>query len=129
MGGSWSVPSRPPCGWVLTLLSVRVLQNKASVEKTKLALESERSELQIELQSLTQSKNDSEHRRKKVEAQLQELQLKHTESERQKKELSEKVAKMQVRGAIAALGRAIRGAWTDDTDGQTSYMISYLSLY
>ncbi|KAI4888399.1 hypothetical protein NFI96_018868, partial [Prochilodus magdalenae] len=70
-------------------------RNKASVEKTKLALESERSELQIELQSLTQSKNDSEHRRKKVEAQLQELQLKHTESERQKKELSEKVAKMQ----------------------------------
>ncbi|KAL7825777.1 hypothetical protein SRHO_G00335150 [Serrasalmus rhombeus] len=71
-------------------------RNKASVEKAKQALESERSELQIELKSLTQSKNDSEHRRKKAEAQLQELQLKQAESERQKKELSDKVAKMQV---------------------------------
>ncbi|XP_022530909.1 myosin-9a [Astyanax mexicanus] len=71
-------------------------RSKASVDKAKHALESERSELQIELQSLTQSKNDSEHRRKKAETLLQELQLKHAESERQRKELSEKVTKMQL---------------------------------
>lgn len=66
------------------------------MEKAKHALESEHSELQIELQSVTQSKNDSEHRRKKAEAQLQELQLKHSESERQKKEMADKMSTMQV---------------------------------
>uniref|UniRef100_A0AAY5EQB5 Myosin-9 n=1 Tax=Electrophorus electricus TaxID=8005 RepID=A0AAY5EQB5_ELEEL len=71
-------------------------RNKASVEKTKQALESERNELQIELQSVSQSKNDSEHRRKKAEAQLQEVQLKCSEGERQKKELADKVTKLQV---------------------------------
>ncbi|XP_076871464.1 myosin-9a [Brachyhypopomus gauderio] len=71
-------------------------RNKASVEKTKQALESERNELQIELQSVSQSKNDSEHRRKKAEAQLQEVQLKYGESERQKKELTDKVTKLQL---------------------------------
>ncbi|XP_063058096.1 myosin-9a [Engraulis encrasicolus] len=70
-------------------------RNKASVEKTKHALESERNELQIELKSLSDSKNDSEHRRKKAESQLQEIQIKHTESERQRQELASKVAKMQ----------------------------------
>ncbi|XP_026877731.2 myosin-9a [Electrophorus electricus] len=70
-------------------------RNKASVEKTKQALESERNELQIELQSVSQSKNDSEHRRKKAEAQLQEVQLKCSEGERQKKELADKVTKLQ----------------------------------
>uniref|UniRef100_A0A4W4GYI8 Myosin-9 n=1 Tax=Electrophorus electricus TaxID=8005 RepID=A0A4W4GYI8_ELEEL len=68
---------------------------RASVEKTKQALESERNELQIELQSVSQSKNDSEHRRKKAEAQLQEVQLKCSEGERQKKELADKVTKLQ----------------------------------
>lgn len=77
-------------------LFTSVLQSKVSVEKAKIALESERSELQIELQSVTQSKNDSESRRKKAEAQLQELQLKHGESEKQKKEMAEKMSKMQV---------------------------------
>lgn len=67
-----------------------------SVEKTKQALESERNELQIELQTLMQGKGDSEHRRKKAETQLQELQVKHVESERQRMELAEKVTKMQV---------------------------------
>lgn len=67
------------------------------MEKTKQALESELNELQIELQSLTQSKGDSEHRRKKAEAQLQELEIKSTENERQKKDLSDKLTKMQVR--------------------------------
>ncbi|KAI2663271.1 Myosin-9 [Labeo rohita] len=71
-------------------------RNKASVEKAKQALESERNELQIELKSLTQGKNESEHRRKKAESQLQELQVKHGESERQKQELADKVSKMQV---------------------------------
>lgn len=66
------------------------------MEKAKQALESERNELQIELQSLSQGKNESEHRRKKAESQLQELQVKHVESERQKQELADKVAKMQV---------------------------------
>uniref|UniRef100_A0A671R901 Myosin-9-like n=1 Tax=Sinocyclocheilus anshuiensis TaxID=1608454 RepID=A0A671R901_9TELE len=67
-----------------------------SVDKAKQALESERNELQIELQSLSQGKNESEHRRKKAESQLQELQVKHGESERQKQELADKVSKMQV---------------------------------
>lgn len=71
-------------------------QNKASVEKTKQALESERNELQIELKSLSDSKNDSEQRRKKAESSLQELNIKHTESERQRQDLASKVAKMQV---------------------------------
>uniref|UniRef100_W5L7C8 Myosin-9 n=1 Tax=Astyanax mexicanus TaxID=7994 RepID=W5L7C8_ASTMX len=70
-------------------------RNKASVEKTKQALESERNELQIELQTLMQGKGESEHRRKKAEAQVQELQVKHAESEKARAELSEKVAKMQ----------------------------------
>lgn len=72
------------------------LQNKVSMEKAKQALESERNELSIELQSLLQGKGESEHRRKKAEAQVQELQLKHTESERQRIELAEKLAKTQV---------------------------------
>uniref|UniRef100_A0A673HSC4 Myosin-9 n=1 Tax=Sinocyclocheilus rhinocerous TaxID=307959 RepID=A0A673HSC4_9TELE len=70
-------------------------RSKASVDKAKQALESERNELQIELQSLSQGKNESEHRRKKAESQLQELQVKHGESERQKQELADKVSKMQ----------------------------------
>lgn len=73
-----------------------VPQNKASTDKAKQALESERNELQIELKTLTQGKNDSEHKRKKAEAQLQELQVKHGESERQRVELADKVTKMQV---------------------------------
>ncbi len=73
-----------------------ILQGKASVEKAKQTLESERNELQIELQSLSQGKNESEHRRKKAESQLQELQVKHGESEKQKQELADKVSKMQV---------------------------------
>uniref|UniRef100_A0A8C7R735 Myosin-9 n=1 Tax=Oncorhynchus mykiss TaxID=8022 RepID=A0A8C7R735_ONCMY len=70
-------------------------RNKVSVDKTKQALESERNELAIELQTLMQGKGDSEHRRKKAEAQVQELQVKHGESERQRIELAERVAKMQ----------------------------------
>lgn len=66
------------------------------MEKAKQALESERNELAIEVQTLMQGKGDSEHRRKKAEAQVQELQLKHSESERQRLELAEKLAKVQV---------------------------------
>lgn len=72
------------------------LQNKVSVEKAKQALESEWNELQIELQTLTQGKGDSEHRRKKAEAQVQELQVKYGESERQRQEVATKMTKMQV---------------------------------
>ncbi|KAM6956926.1 myosin-9 isoform 2-T2 [Aplochiton taeniatus] len=70
-------------------------RNKVSVEKTKQALESERNELAIELQTLMQGKGESEHRRKKAEGQVTELQVKHAESERQRLELAERVAKMQ----------------------------------
>ena len=79
------------------------LQNKVSVDKAKQALESERNELQIELQTLMQGKGESEHRRKKAEAQVQELQVKHAESEKQRAELAEKVTKMQVRNATSQL--------------------------
>uniref|UniRef100_A0A672GLQ0 Myosin-9 n=1 Tax=Salarias fasciatus TaxID=181472 RepID=A0A672GLQ0_SALFA len=68
---------------------------KVSVEKTKQALESQLSELQIELDTLTKGKSDSEHRRKKAESQLQELQIKHEEAERQRQDLESKTAKMQ----------------------------------
>uniref|UniRef100_A0A8C4IE34 Myosin-9 n=1 Tax=Dicentrarchus labrax TaxID=13489 RepID=A0A8C4IE34_DICLA len=70
-------------------------RNKVSMEKAKQALESERNELAIELQTLMQGKTDSEHRRKKAETQVQELLLKHSESERQRVELAEKLAKVQ----------------------------------
>ncbi|XP_049416604.1 myosin-9-like isoform X1 [Epinephelus fuscoguttatus] len=70
-------------------------RNKVSMEKAKQALESERNELAIELQTLMQGKGESEHRRKKAEAQVQELQLKHSESERQRTELAEKLNKTQ----------------------------------
>lgn len=73
-----------------------MLQNKVSMEKAKQALESERNELVIEVQTLMQSKGESEHRRKKAEAQVQELQLKYSESERQRVEMVEKLTKMQV---------------------------------
>lgn len=75
-----------------------LLQNKASVDKAKQALESEYNELQIELKTLTQGKGDSEQRRKKAESQVQELQVKHGESERQRQELAEKMTKIQVQG-------------------------------
>ncbi|XP_069557267.1 myosin-9-like isoform X1 [Brachyistius frenatus] len=70
-------------------------RNKVSMEKAKQALESERNELTIEMQTLMQGKGDSEHRRKKAEAQVQELLLKHSESERQRVELAEKLTKVQ----------------------------------
>lgn len=66
------------------------------MEKAKQALESERNELSIEMQTLMQGKTDSEHRRKKAESQVQELQLKYSESERQRLELAEKLTKVQV---------------------------------
>lgn len=72
------------------------LQNKVSMEKAKQALESERNELAIEMQTLMQGKGESEHRRKKAEGQVQELLVKHSESERQRLEQAEKMAKMQV---------------------------------
>lgn len=73
------------------------LQNKVSMEKAKQALESEKNELSIEVQTLMQGKGESEHRRKKAEAQVQELQLKFTESERQRTEMADKLTKVQVK--------------------------------
>lgn len=71
-------------------------QNKVSMEKAKQALESEKNELSIELQTLMHGKGESEHRRKKAEGLLQELQLKHSESERQRVEMTDKLSKLQV---------------------------------
>lgn len=70
---------------------------KASLEKAKQTLESERGELASEVKALLQGKGDSEHKRKKVEAQLQELQGRFTEGERVRTELADKVTKLQVR--------------------------------
>ncbi|XP_028827327.1 myosin-9a [Denticeps clupeoides] len=92
------VEVRQKHGQALEVLSEQLEQtkrSKVSVDKAKQALESEKNELQIELQSLTQSKGESEHRRKKAEAQLQELQVKHNESERHRHELTDKLAKIQ----------------------------------
>lgn len=88
------------------------LQNKVSVEKAKQAIESELNELQIEMNTLTQGKGDSEHRRKKAEAQVQELQVKYGESERQRQEVTEKMAKMQVQYGQSALLEGIH--WVED---------------
>lgn len=71
-------------------------KSKVSTDKAKQALESEKNELVIELQTLSQSKGDSEQRRKKAEALVQELQLKFSESERQRLESVEKLTKAQV---------------------------------
>lgn len=79
-----------------TIKTCPSLQNKVSMEKAKQALESERNELAIEMQTLMQGKGESEHRRKKAESQVQELLVKHSESERQRVELAEKLAKVQV---------------------------------
>ena len=67
------------------------------MDKAKQALDSEKSELVIEVQTLLQGKGELEHRKKKAETQLQELQIKHGEAERQRHDLAEKVTKMQVR--------------------------------
>ncbi|KAK1877724.1 Myosin-9 [Dissostichus eleginoides] len=81
-------------------------RNKVSMEKAKQALESERNELAIEIQTLMQGKGDSEHRRKKAEGSVQELQLKFSESERQRLEQAEKLAKAQVElESVCAAGR------------------------
>lgn len=81
------------CGSRLRLSS----QVKATLEKAKQTLESERGELANEVKALLQGKGDSEHRRKKVEAQLQELQVKFSEGERVRTELADRVTKLQVR--------------------------------
>ncbi|KAJ8251676.1 hypothetical protein GJAV_G00223910 [Gymnothorax javanicus] len=69
---------------------------KVSVEKAKQALESERNELAIELQTLMQGKGESEHRRKKAEGTVLELQAKNSESEKQCAELAEMLTKTQM---------------------------------
>ncbi|KAM3598487.1 uncharacterized protein V6R79_018664 [Siganus canaliculatus] len=92
------VDMRQKHGQVLDELSEQLEQakrNKVSMEKAKQALESERNELTIELQTQMQGRGDSEQRRKKAEAQVQELQLKHSESERQRQELADKLGKIQ----------------------------------
>ncbi|XP_062304310.1 myosin-9-like isoform X2 [Osmerus eperlanus] len=71
-------------------------RNKASVDKAKQALDSEKSELVIEVQTLLQGKGELEHRKKKAETQLQELQIKHGEAERQRHDLADKVTKLQL---------------------------------
>uniref|UniRef100_A0A3B3RW47 Myosin-9 n=1 Tax=Paramormyrops kingsleyae TaxID=1676925 RepID=A0A3B3RW47_9TELE len=71
-------------------------RNKVSVDKTKQALESERNDLTIEVQTLMSGKTESEQRRKKAEAQVQELQVKFVESEKSRTELSERMTKLQV---------------------------------
>ncbi|XP_056143748.1 myosin-11-like [Lampris incognitus] len=69
---------------------------KASLEKTKQALEKESADLSADLRSLASSKQDLEHKKKKVEGQLADLQSRFIESERQKTELGERVSKMTV---------------------------------
>lgn len=82
---------------MLHLCPCLLLQVKATLEKAKQTLESERGELANEVKALLQGKGDSEHKRKKVEAQLQELQVKFNEGERVRTELADKVTKLQVR--------------------------------
>lgn len=96
MGSSSVRLGRPLCVEWIPFTPSLLPQVKATLEKAKQTLESERGELANEVKALLQGKGDSEHRRKKVEAQLQELQVKFNEGERVRTELADKVTKLQV---------------------------------
>ncbi|XP_062891372.1 myosin-10-like isoform X2 [Mobula hypostoma] len=68
---------------------------KATLEKNKLAVESERQELAGELKNLQALRADSELRRKRAEGQLQEVQGRLQESERGRAELSDRTTRLQ----------------------------------
>ncbi|KAM9746242.1 myosin-14-like isoform 2-T2 [Menidia menidia] len=81
---------------------------RASLEKAKLSLEKESSDLGGELRALGAAKQELEQKKKKLEAQLGELVAKATEAERHRGELGERVAKLtaELDSATAQLSEA-----------------------
>ncbi|XP_045631025.1 LOW QUALITY PROTEIN: myosin-14 [Ursus americanus] len=89
-------------------------RSKGTWEKTRLALETEVSELRSELSSLQASRHEGEQRRRRLESQLQEVQGRAGDGERARAEATEKLQRVQaelenVSGALSeAESRAIR---------------------
>lgn len=77
-------------------------QSKGTWEKTRLALETEVSELRSELSSLQASRHEGEQRRRRLESQLQEVQGRAGDGERARAEATEKLQRVQVSGAARA---------------------------
>lgn len=71
-------------------------------EKTRLALETEVSELRAELSNLQSTRQEGEQRRRRLESQLQEAQGRAGDGERARAELAEKLQRAQVRGVARA---------------------------
>lgn len=71
-------------------------QAKANLEKAKQALEKEVVDLNGNLRSLGNAKQDVEQKKKKVETQLADLQTRFNESERKREELGDAVSKLTV---------------------------------
>ncbi|XP_039734645.1 myosin-14 [Pteropus medius] len=89
-------------------------RGKGVWEKTRLALETEVSELRTELSNLQSTRQEGEQRRRRLESQLQEAQGRAGDGERARAELAEKLQRAQaelenVSGALSeAESRAIR---------------------
>ena len=88
------------------------MQLRASLEKSKQALEKQASELSADLRSLSSSKQDLEHKRKRADGQLADLQLSFSDSERQRAELGERVTKITVRPQHYSLFKPFRTLFT-----------------
>ncbi|XP_071814325.1 uncharacterized protein [Apostichopus japonicus] len=72
-----------------------VKKAKASLEKSKAAVESAQVELSTDLKTASQAKQESERKRKNLEAQLSELNVRLQEVERARTDATEKVTKLQ----------------------------------
>ncbi|XP_015419488.1 PREDICTED: myosin-14 [Myotis davidii] len=89
-------------------------RGKGVWDKTRLALETEVSELRAELSNLQASRQEGEQRRRRLESQLQEVQGRAGDGERARAEAAEKLQRAQVElenvsGALSeAESRAIR---------------------
>lgn len=80
-----------------TLLLVSLpRQGKGVWEKTRLALETEVSELRAELSNLQATRQEGEQRRRRLESQLQEVQGRAGDGERARAEAAEKLQRAQV---------------------------------
>ena len=71
-------------------------QGKGAWEKTRLALETEVSELRVELSTLQTTRQEGEQRRRRLESQLQEVQGRASDGERARVEAAEKLQRAQV---------------------------------
>lgn len=78
-------------------------QGKGAWEKTRLALETEVSELRVELSNLQTMRQEGEQRRRRLESQLQEVQGRAGDGERARAEVAEKLQRAQVSGVARAV--------------------------